>query len=73
MLVSSAQSPGHAQTDSDYAPAIMGGLERKIHFLVVETLHTDARLLKVYPAEAFSDPHVIAFDFFDEVPGLDFV
>ena len=71
MFVPLFHPPGHAQADFGEALAIIGGVERKIHFLVMEMPHSDACFLKAYPAEtteAFCDAHVVAFDFFGGVP-----
>ena len=71
MFVPLFHPPGHAQADFGEALAFIGGVERKIHFLVMEMPHSDACFLKAYPAEtteAFCDAHVSAFDFFGGVP-----
>jgi transposase len=71
MFVPLAHPPGHAQADFGEALAIIGGVERKIHFLVMEMPHSDACFLKAYPAEtteAFCDAHVAAFEYFGGVP-----
>jgi transposase len=71
MFVPLAHPPGHAQADFGEALAVIGGVERKIHFLVMELPHSDACFLKAYPAEtteAFCDAHVSAFEFFGGVP-----
>ena len=71
MFVPLAHPPGHAQADFGEALAFIGGVERKIHFLVMEMPHSDACFLKAYPAEtteAFCDAHVAAFEFFGGVP-----
>ncbi len=71
MFVPLSHPPGHAQADFGEALAFIGGVERKIHFLVMEMPHSDACFLKAYPAEtteAFCDAHVAAFDFFGGVP-----
>lgn len=71
MFVPLAHPVGHAQADFGEGLAIIGGVERKIHFLVMELPHSDACFLKAYPAEtteAFCDAHVAAFDFFGGVP-----
>ena len=50
---------------------MIGGVEQKIHFLVMDLPHSDACFLKAYPAEtteAFCDAHVAAFAFFGGVP-----
>lgn len=71
MFVPLTHPPGHAQADFGEAFAIIGGIERKIHFLVMDLPHLDACFLKAYPAEtteAFCDAHVEAFAFFGGVP-----
>jgi transposase len=71
MFVPLAHPPGHAQADFGEALAVIGGVERKIHFLVMELPHSDACFLKAYPAEtteALCDAHVAAFEFFGGVP-----
>ena len=71
VFVPLAHPPGHAQADFGEALAAIGGIERKIHFLVMDLPHSDACFLKAYPAEtteAFCDAHVAAFAFFGGVP-----
>ena len=71
MFVPLSHPPGHAQADFGEALAIIGGVKRKIHFLVMDLPHSDACFLKAYPAEtteAFCDAHVAAFAFFGGVP-----
>jgi len=66
-----AHPPGHAQADFGEAWAVIGGVRRKVHFLVVDLPHSDAIFVKAYPsetAEAFCDGHVAAFAFFGGVP-----
>ena len=66
-----AHPPGHAQADFGEAWAVIGGVRRKVHFLVVDLPHSDAIFVKAYPAEtaeAFCDGHVSAFAFFGGVP-----
>lgn len=66
-----AHPAGHAQADFGEAHVILGGVERKVHFLVVDLPQSDAIFLKAYlaeTAEAFCDGHVAAFDFFGGVP-----
>ena len=48
MFVPLAHPPGHAQADFGEALAVIGGVERKIHFLVMELPHSDACFLKAY-------------------------
>ena len=71
MFVPLSHPPGHAQADFGEAFAIIGGIERKIHFLVMDLPHSDACFAKAYPGEtteAFCDGHVAAYDFFGGVP-----
>ncbi|MDA7776926.1 IS21 family transposase, partial [Rhodobacteraceae bacterium] len=71
MFVPLTHPPGHAQADFGEALAVIGGVEQKIHFLVMDLPHSDACFLKAYPAEtteAFCDAHVVAFAFFGGVP-----
>jgi len=71
MFVPLAHAPGHAQADFGEALAVIGGHERKIHFLVFALPQSDAVFLKAYPAEtteAFCDGHNAAFSFFGGVP-----
>ncbi|MCP5083311.1 MAG: IS21 family transposase [Alphaproteobacteria bacterium] len=71
MFVPLHHSPGHAQADFGEALAVIGGVERKVHFLVVDLPYSDAIFVKAYPretSEAFCDGHVAAFAFFGGVP-----
>ena len=71
MFVPLAHSPGHAQVDFGEAIGIIGGAERKIHFLAFDLPQSDACFVIAYPAEtteAFCDGHVRAFTFFGGVP-----
>ena len=71
MFVPLAHPPGHAQADFGEAIGIIGGVERKIHFLALDLPHSDACFVAAYPAEskeAFCDGHVKAFIFFGGVP-----
>ena len=50
---------------------MIGGVTRKVHFLVVALPHSDAIFVKAYPAEtaeALCEGHVAAFAFFGGVP-----
>ena len=63
--------PGHAQADFGEALAVIGGVERKIHFFAMDLPHSDAGFVPAYPAEtteAFCAAHVAAFAFFGGVP-----
>jgi len=71
MFVPLVHPPGHAQADFGEALAIIGGLERKIHYFAFDLPHSDANFVVAYPAEtteAFCDGHVQAFKFFGGVP-----
>ena len=71
VFVPLAHPPGHAQADFGEAAAVIGGVERKIHFFCLDLPHSDACFVKAYPAErleAFCDGHNAAFAFFGGVP-----
>jgi transposase len=71
MFVPLGHPPGHAQADFGEAIGVIGGVERKIHFLAFDLPHSDACFVVGYPAEtteAFCDGHVRAFAFFGGVP-----
>src|SRR3712207_1007948 len=71
VFVPLAHPPGHAQADFGEAVAVVGGVERKIHFFCLDLPHSDAGFVKAYPAErlgAFCDGHNAAFAFFGGVP-----
>jgi len=71
MFVPLSHPPGHAQVDFGEALAVIGGVERKIHFLVMDLPQSDGCFVKAYPGEtteAFCDGHVSAFAFFGGVP-----
>ena len=66
-----AHPPGHAQADFGEAVAVLGGVEQKIRFFVMDLPQSDAIFVKAYhaeTAEAFCDGHVSAFAFFGGVP-----
>ena len=59
-----SHAPGHAQCDFGEALVIIGGVERKAHYFVLDLPHSDGCFVKAYPAEtteAFLDGHVSAF------------
>jgi transposase len=63
--------PGHAQADFGEALAVIGGVERKIHFFAMDLPHSDACFVQAYPAEtteAFCAGHSAAFSYFGRVP-----
>ena len=71
MYVPLVHPPGHAQCDFGQAKAVIGGVERKIHYFVLDLPHSDGCFVKAYPAEtteAFCDGHVSAFSFLGGVP-----
>ena len=62
---------GHAQADFGEALAVIGGVERMIHFFAMDLPHSDAGFVQAYPAEtteAFCAGHGAAFAFFGGVP-----
>ena len=66
-----SRAPGHAQCDFGEAVAVIGSVERKVHYLVVDLPHRDGCFVKAYPAEtteAFLDGHVSVFAFLGGVP-----
>ena len=70
MFVPLRHDPGHAQADFGEALAVIGGVERKIHFFAMDLPHSDACLVQAYPAEtseAFCG-HNVSFEFFGGVP-----
>lgn len=71
MFMPLSHPPGHAQCDFGEARAVVGGVKRKVHFFVLDLPHSDAMLVRAYPAEtteAFRDGHVSAFSFLGRVP-----
>ena len=63
--------PGHAQCDFGEAVAVIDGVERKVHYFVLDLPHSDGCFVKAYPAEtteAFLDGHVSVFAFLGGVP-----
>ena len=71
MFVPLAHAPGHAQADFGEAIVIIGGVELKAHFFVMDLPPSDAPFVRAYPAataEAWMDGHVHAFAFFGKVP-----
>ena len=71
MFVPLSHPPGHAQCDFGEARVVIGGVERKAHYFVLDLPHSDGRFVKAYPAEtteAFCDSHISAFAFLGGVP-----
>ena len=71
MFVPLAHSPGHAQCDFGEARVVIGGVEQKAHYFVLDLPHSDGCFVKAYPAEtteAFLEGHVSALAFLGGVP-----
>ena len=71
MFVPPSHPPGHAQCDFGEARVVIGGVERKAHYFVLDLPHSDGCFVKAYPAEtteAFCDSHISAFAFLGGVP-----
>ena len=71
MFVPLSHVPGHAQCDFGEARVIIGGVEQKAHYFVLDLPHSDGCFIKAYPAEtteSFLDGHVSAFAFLGGVP-----
>ena len=71
MFLPPSYRPGHAQADFGQADAHIAGKKVRFHYFCVDLPHPDGCFVKAYPAEtaeAFSDGHVSAFEFFDGVP-----
>ena len=71
MYVPLSHAPGHAQCDFGQAKAVIGGVERTVHYFVLDLPHSDGCFIKAYPAEtteAFCDGHVSAFSLLGGVP-----
>ena len=71
MFVPLSHALGHAQCDFGEARVIIGGVERKVHYLVMDLPHSDGCFVKADPAEpteAFLDGHVSAFASLGGVP-----
>jgi len=71
MFVPLAHPAGHAQADFGEAVVVIGGVEQKARFFVLDLPHSDACYVRAYPAavaEAWVDGHIHAFAFFGAVP-----
>ena len=71
MFVPLVHPAGEAQADFGEALAVIGGVERKAHYLVVDLPHSDDCFVMAFPAEtteAFLEGHVKAFAYFGGVP-----
>ena len=64
-------APGHAQVDFGEALGVIGGVQRKLHYVAMVVPQSEAFFIKAYPAEtaaAFCDGPVSAVAFFGGVP-----
>ncbi len=71
MFVPLAHPPGDAQADFGEAMAVIGGVERKAHYLAVDLPQSDDCFVMAFPAEtteAFLEGHNHAFSYFGGVP-----
>ncbi len=71
MYVPLSHAPGNAQCDFGQAKAVIGVVERTVHYFVLDLPHSDGCFINAYPAEtteAFCDGHVSAFSFLGGVP-----
>jgi transposase len=71
MFVPLAHPPGDAQADFGEAMVVIGGVERKAHYLVVDLPQSDDCFVMAFPAEtteAFLEGHTHAFAYFGGVP-----
>ena len=71
MFVPLSHPPGHTQCDFGQARVVIGGVEQKAHYFVLDLPHSDGCFVKAYPqetTEAFLDGHVSAFAFLGGVP-----
>ena len=71
MFVPLSHAPGHAQCDFGEALAVIGGVECKAHYFVLDLPRSDGCFVKAFPAEtteAFLDGHVAACAFLGGVP-----
>ena len=51
MFVPLSHPPGHAQCDFGEALVVIGGVEQKAHYLILDLPHSDGCFVKAYPAE----------------------
>ena len=51
MFVPLSHPPGHAQCDFGEALVIIGGVEQKAHYLILDLPHSDGCFVKAYPAD----------------------
>jgi transposase len=71
MFVPLAHPPGDAQADFGEAMVVIGGVERKAHYLALDLPQSDDCFVMAFPAEtteAFLEGHNHAFTYFGGVP-----
>jgi transposase len=71
MFVPLEHPPGDAQADFGEAQVVIGGVERKAHYLAVDLPQSDDCFVMAFPAEtteAFLEGHNHAFAYFQGVP-----
>jgi transposase len=71
MFVPLEHPPGDAQADFGEAMVVIGGVERKAHYLAVDLPQSDDCFVMAFPAEtteAFLEGHTHAFAYFGGVP-----
>jgi transposase len=71
MFVPLEHTPGDAQADFGEAQVVIGGVERKAHYLAVDLPQSDDCFVMAFPAEtteAFLEGHNHAFAYFGGVP-----
>ena len=71
VFVPLSHAPGHGQADFGEAQVIIGGVQQKAYFFVLDLPHSDAIYVRAYPravSEAWLDGHNHAFAFFGAVP-----
>jgi transposase len=71
MFVPLTHAAGQAQADFGEALVVVGGVERKAHYLAMDLPHSDDCFVMAFPAEtteAFLEGHVQAFAYFGGVP-----
>src|SRR3546814_19913387 len=71
VFVPLSHPPGHAQADFGEAMVVIGGVEQKARFFVLDLPHSDGCYVRAYPAAvaaALVDGHIHAFAFFRAVP-----
>lgn len=49
VVVSLSHPPGHAQADFGKAAVVIGGVEQKTHFFVLDLTHSDGCYVRAYP------------------------